>query len=484
MPAIVLRAPRAFEQGFARIRAELDVPPAFPAPVLDEAQRSTVALDDPQRRDARHLPLVAVDPPGATDLDQAFAAERTTGGYRVWYAIADVGAFLTPGGAVDHEARQRGSTLYSPDGRAPLHPPILSEDRASLLAGTDKPALLWTIELDEAGAPVSWQLERAAVRVRAAISYTQAQAHIDAGTEPVGDGEPGNLALLATIGTLRQQQEEARGGISINLPAQEIVEHGGSYALEFDTTLPVEGWNAQISLLTGIVAARTMVDAGVGVLRTLPPPYEQAVRRLRHTARALDLTWPEEMPYASFVRQLRPNSASANAFLLQATRTLRGAGYLGFDGDLPEHHEHGAIASVYAHVTAPLRRLVDRFGNEILLALLAGSTPPAWATEALEELPSLMGRARQRESALERAMVDFAEAVVLEPHVGERFAGYVIDINAKRERASVQLRQPAVIAPVPAAGRELAEHLDLELAAVDVTARSVTFTVVDQQDGG
>ncbi|MCP5033687.1 MAG: RNB domain-containing ribonuclease [Actinomycetia bacterium] len=476
---MILRAPRTFEQGFASIRKELDVPDHFSPAVLDEAASAVDAVDDGARTDARHLPLVAIDPPGATDLDQAFAAERRDNGYRVWYAIADVGAFLRPGGAVDTEARKRGTTLYSPDGRAPLHPPVLSEDRASLLADTDKPCLLWTIDLDGDGAPTSWHLQRALVRTRAAISYVAAQAHIDRGSEPAGTTPNHNLTLLAEIGRLRQQQERKRGGISINLPAQEIVERGGSYALDYDLSIPVEGWNAQISLLTGIVAARTMVEAGVGILRTLPPPYERAVRQLRHTAQALGLDWPQDMPYADFIRQLAPNSPSANAFLLQSTRTLRGAGYLGFNGECPEHPEHGAIASVYAHVTAPLRRLVDRFGNEILLALLAGDEPPSWAVEALDELPSLMGRARQRESALERSMVDFAEAIVLEPHIGEIFTGHVVDVDAKRGRASVQIAEPAVVAPVEADGRQLAEEVALRLKGVDLAKRTVTFDVVD-----
>jgi len=485
MPALVLRAPSTFEDGFASIRRELNVPEAFPAEVLDEAASARVDLDDGSRTDARHIPFVAIDPPGATDLDQAFAAERLDDGYRVRYAIADVAPFLRPGGALDTEARHRGSTLYSPDGRTPLHPPTISEDRASLLADTDKPALLWTIDLDGGGAPVGWNLERAIVNVRAAISYVTAQAHIDAGTEPSAAPGPGagtgNLALLRDIGRLRQAQEEQRGGISLNLPAQEIVEHDNSYTLEFDTTLPVEGWNAQISLLTGIVAARTMTAAGVGILRTLPTPFERAISRLRLTAQALGLDWPQEVPYPTFVRGLTPNSAPCNTFLVQATRTLRGAGYVGFNGEVPANPEHGAIASVYAHVTAPLRRLVDRFGNEILLALLAEQEPPAWAIEALDELPSLMGQARQRESALERSMLDFAEAVVLERHVGAVFDGFVVDLDKARERARIQIGEPAIVAPVDANGRRLGETVKLELTSVDVQEREVNFDVVDRK---
>ncbi len=471
MPRIVIRAPDTFERAFTAIRTELDVPEQFSDDVLNaaiESTPSTGASDQPARIDARHIPLVAVDPPGATDLDQAFAAERLDDGYRVLYAIADVGAFLPPGGPVDLEARARGTTLYSPDLRTPLHPPVISEDRASLLAGSEKPGLLWTIDLDGDGMPTTWRLERATVRVDEAISYTEAQRRVDEGTDD-------RMSLLAEIGRLRQDREAERGGVSLNLPAQEIVSRGDSYALEFDESLPVEGWNAQISLLTGIVAATTMIDTGVGILRTLPPPRSNDIDRLRRTADALGLGWPEELAYADFVRSLEPNTATANAFLLQAARTLRGAGYVGFDGPLPDLTEHGAIASVYAHVTAPLRRLVDRFGNEILLAVYADRRPPTWALEALEELPSLMGQARQRESSLERAMLDMAEALVVEHSIGEVFDAVVVDVDQDRDRAIVQIREPAIVAKMQADGRTLAERVKLRLTSVDLDTRHIEF---------
>ena len=489
MAPVVLRAPAVFARAFDKIRQELDVPTEFPADVLDEAEASLVdgvppaTLATTDRIDARNLELVAIDPPGATDLDQALAIHSLPdGGFQVRYAIADVAAFLRPGGSVDTEARRRGTTLYSPDGRAPLHPPILSEDRASLLAGTDKPALLWRIDLDPTGAVTDWHLERATVQVREAISYSEADRRIAA---IVADGQspsPGSvdetLRLLAEVGRARQQQEASRGGVSLNLPAQEIVEPAdGQYSLAFDQSLAVEGWNAQISLLTGIVAGQAMFDAGIGVVRTLPPPANQDIDQLRRIASALELNWPEDTGYADYVRSIQPTTPATNAFLLQCTRLFRGAGYVGFDGDPPEHPEHGAIASVYSHVTAPLRRLVDRFGNEILLAIVNGGTPPAWAVEALDELPSLMGQARQRESVLERTLLDMTEALVMECRLGESFDGVVVDAANRRNEARIQVREPAIVANIGADGLSLGQVVKLKLEGVDVERRSVHFEV-------
>ena len=133
------------------------------------------------------------------------------------YAIADVAAFVRPGGALDTEAHRRVTTLYFPDGKVPLHPTVLSEGAASLLPGQTRPALLWRIDLDTEGRAVATDVRRALVRSRAKLDYAGVQRQIDAGTAE----EP--LALLRDIGRLREEQEVARGGISLDVPEQEIV---------------------------------------------------------------------------------------------------------------------------------------------------------------------------------------------------------------------------------------------------------------------
>src|SRR5690606_26178194 len=114
--------------------------------------------------DRSEIPFVTVDPAGAMDLDQAMHLERTSSGYRVYYAIADVGAFVEPGDAIDTEAHRRGETLYGGDEKIPLHPKALSEDAASLLPGQVRPAVLWTIDLDSEGEGIDVDVRRALVR--------------------------------------------------------------------------------------------------------------------------------------------------------------------------------------------------------------------------------------------------------------------------------------------------------------------------------
>src|SRR5690554_2983962 len=98
------RSADGLEAVFRAIRADHEVPEGFPADVLAAAEAAARTPDLPDRDERDDLPFVTIDPPGAMDLDQALHLGRTPDGYRVRYAIADVAAFVAPGGPVDAEA--------------------------------------------------------------------------------------------------------------------------------------------------------------------------------------------------------------------------------------------------------------------------------------------------------------------------------------------------------------------------------------------
>jgi exoribonuclease R len=464
-------ATRELRIGLDRIRTELEVPLDFPAPVR-RAARAVSQRDAASRRervDARDIPFVTIDPPGSRDLDQAYFAERVATGVRIRYAIADVAAFVESGGVIDAEARRRGVTLYLPDRRAPLYPPTIGEGAASLLPRRERPALLWTIDIDSAGVAVDWRLEPALVRSRRALTYAGVQRAIDRATA----GE--SLRLLAEVGPLREAQERDRGGVSIAAPVQEVTRVHNGYELAFDAALPVEGWNAQLSLLAGMCAASTMIDGGFGFLRTLPPPDGVTLDRLRRVAVALGIDWPAGGRYPDVVHGLTPSNPRHAAFLTEALESLRGAGYAVLEGRPEVPPVHGAIAAPYAHVTAPLRRLADRFANEIVLAQCAGREAPTWVRESIAELPEVMQDANRRAVMVERAVVDLAECLVLRRHVGEVFPATVIDLDG--DRATVQLTKPPVLATLPSIQLTLGAQVDVRLDAVQVDERRVELAI-------
>ncbi|MCX5412931.1 RNB domain-containing ribonuclease [Streptomyces sp. NBC_00059] len=454
------------------LRTRLELPADFPPAVLAEAEEAAKSPDLSAHEDATDLPFLTIDPPASTDLDQAMHLERRPHGFRVNYAIADVAAFVRPGGALDAEAHRRVTTLYFPDGRIPLHPAVLSEGAASLLPGVTRPAALWRIDLDAEGRTVAVEVRRALVRSRAKLDYAGVQRQIDAGTAE----EP--LALLKVIGTLREQQEIARGGISLNVPEQEIVDHGGTYGLDYRVPLPADGWNAQLSLLTGMSAARIMRDSGTGILRTLPVAPDGAVARLRRCAEALRIDWPHHVPYAEVVRSLDPARGDHAAFLQECTTLLRGAGYSVFEhGDLPTPAVHAAVAELYTHCTAPLRRLVDRYAAELCLAATAGREPPEWVLRALPALPEEMAGGTRRANTVERECVDLVEAALVADRVGEVFDGFVIDVKDNDPAVgTVHIQDPAIVARIESGTRlPLGERLRVRLARAAPGVQKLLF---------
>ena len=250
-----------------------------------ELHRAASQLEDrfsQSRIDARSVPLVTIDPAGSKDLDQAVHVEkRPGGGYVVRYAIADVGAFVAPGSPVAEESLERGQTIYLPDEPARLHPEELSEGSASLLPDVDRPAVLWTFELDEDGEVDAAHVERALVRSVARLDYEGVHADLENGTV-----HP-SIALLPEVGVLRQRSSLRRHAINLRLPSVRVVGDGGTFELVIEPRHPVMDYNSEISLLTGMVAGRMMVDAGVGFLRTLGPADEGGEAEFRREARNL-----------------------------------------------------------------------------------------------------------------------------------------------------------------------------------------------------
>lgn len=439
------------------------MPDRFAAEVLDAAEDAVASPALPEA-DSTGIPFITIDPKGSRDLDQALHIERRGSGYRVRYAIADVGAFVRAGCAVDVEAHRRGQTLYSPDGRTPLYPPVLGEGAASLLAGEERPSVLWTLDLDSSAEPISVDVRRALIRSREQLAYEDALDRED-------------LALLAEVGRRRREREIERGGASLTLADQEVaILPGGRPALLYRTPLAVEAWNAQISLLTGMAAAQLMIEAGVGVLRTLPPPEEEDVSTLRRTARGLGVDWPGGLPYAAFVRTLDPHEPEAAALLNAAVTLFRGAGYTAFDGVVPEHSVHSGVAAPYAHATAPLRRMADRYVSETCLAISAGLDVPEWVRLALPALAEEMEDADRRAGSLERATLDLVEAMVLADRVGEVFDAVVV--TAAERGGNVQIHDPAVRAWCRGDDLALGEPVHVRLVRADPEERRVEFELV------
>jgi len=458
---------RLLADGLAEIRAQFDIPAEFPPAVLAAAEAAAARIPD-AHEDWTERPFVTLDPASSTDLDQAFAIERAGPGSKadllLHYAIADVGWFVREGDPVDTEAWQRGTTTYFPGGRAPLYPPVLSQGAASLLPDGPRPAVVFSVRVATDGAVALAGATRAIIRSRAKLAY-----------DTVRDEQlPPDFAELAE----RMAAAEARRGAArVDPPEQELepdAERPGRYILRFRPRSLAEDRNAALSLATNMAVADALLVAGTGLFRVMSAPDAEAEGRLRNTARAFRLDWPDAMPLAQFEKRLDPGRPADAAFMLAVRRAGRGASYVRFvAGRTPWH---AAMAATYAHATAPLRRLADRYVVEAALAVTNGEPVPPEIAEAFTRLPKVMARAEGRDGQVERAVIDLAEAAIMAGREGDRFSAVVTDLDPRGAR--IQLTDLPVVARTAAHGVVPGARIEVRLDAAEPARRTVSFSRV------
>lgn len=446
----------ALAAGLAAIRARYKVPGYFPPEVIAAAE--VAARRAPTaHRDRTGERFVTLDPATSTDLDQAFAIERSGSDILLHYAIADVAWFVADGDPVDAEAWARGETIYLPDGKAPLYPPVLSEAAASLLPGDPRAAVVFAVRIAPDGAAKLDGVERALIRNTAKLAY-----------ETVTDSDlPPDFAELSRR---IAAAEAARGAARIDPPEQVVTVANGGFALEFRPMLQSERDNASLSLATNLAVADLLVAHQTGLFRVMAEPDEGAIARLRHTAAALGVAWPDGTALDALVRTLDPRDAKHAAFMLAERRAGKGASYAPFKtGEKPWH---AAVAATYAQATAPLRRLADRYVIETALAVANGQPVPDTATQAFEKLPKVMARSEAKSGQVTRSVLDLAEAVALADSVGSTFEAVVTDVDERGART--QLCDPAVMTRIAEDGLAPGDRVSVKLTAAD-PAQGPTF---------
>jgi len=446
-------------EGLAAIRAQFKVPAAHP-PAVEEAATKATQQALGEHTDRTSVPFVTLDPASSTDLDQAFAIEAAGSDLLLHYAIADVPWFVRDGDPVDTEAWARGETFYLPDGKAGLYPRCLSEAAASLLPDGPRPAVVFTTRVALDGAVALQGVERAVIRSRAKLGYESATDE---------QLPPGFAQLADRIA----QAEDARGAARVDPPEQEVEGDGeGHYSLRLRPLALAERRNAALSLATNLAVADALYAARTGLFRVMAGPDDRAVARLRHTARAFGLDWPGQASLAQFEKTLDPAEPRAAAFMLAIRRAGNGASYVPYqDGVKPWH---AAMAATYCHMTAPLRRLADRYVIRAALSLANGRAVEPEVEAAFLKLGPVMGKADARASQVERAVIDLAEAAILAGREGQHFAAVVTDLDPAGTR--IQLCDLPVVARTTAHGVHPGDRVTVRLDTADPARRLVGFS--------
>jgi len=456
-----LRDPgQILSDGLAAIRGQYQLPEAFPPEVVAEAE---AAVERPlsDHRDCTDMHFVTLDPASSRDLDQAFAIEVRGGSTICHYAIADVAWFVDDGGAMDREAWVRGTSQYLPDGKVSLYPEILSEGAASLLPDVVRPAILFSTRIEADGSAHLEGVERVRIRSRAKLGYETVQ--------------PSDLpAGFADLNQRIAAAEAARGAHRSDPPEQEVVAHDGHYDLKLSPQSPAESQNAALSLASNLAVAETLLKHHTGLFRVMPEPEGWALKRLRNSAKALGIDWPKGREAPEMERTLDPADPDQAALLLAIRKASPGASYEPYrDGVIPWH---AAMAATYAHSTAPLRRLADRYVVMAAFAVANGRPVPAAIADAFDRLPKVMARADALGGNIQRAVIDLAEAIVLKDRIGETFAAVVTDVDQRGPR--IHLCGLPIVSRLKDTEVAAGEMIKVRLDEADPETRRIAFSVV------
>ncbi len=439
------------------------IPDVFPDAVIQEAdQAQPVGMKG--REDLRGLPLVTIDPVDARDRDDAVLAEMDSdpgnaGGFVIWVAIADVAHLVTPGSALDREARRRGNSTYFPDRVVPMLPDILSGDLCSLHEGVDRACLAVRMVIDAGGHKRSHRFVRGMMRSVASLHYAQVQAAIDGSpdekTAPLL--EPVLKPLYAAYAALKQARE-VRQPLDLELPERkiELDAEGNVASVAFKERLDAHKLIEEMMILANVAAAEELIRLKRPLLfRVHEEPSPLKLEGLREVAEGAGMTLAKgQVLQTRHLNRLLAQAQGTEFDELINLSTLRSMTQAYYH---PENFGHFGLAlKNYAHFTSPIRRYSDLIVHR---ALIAGHNwgkdgLSIWDMENLEETGKLISEAERRSMAAERDTNDRYLAAYLVDRVGAEFAGRISGVQ--RFGVFIRLDETGAdgLIPVRALGRE------------------------------
>lgn len=416
-----------------------EIPHVFPAGVLAEAETVKPAPAT-GREDWRALPLVTIDPADAKDHDDAVFASvdedpSNPDGFVVVVAIADVGAYVRPGSAMDEEALKRGNSVYFPDRVVPMLPERIANDLCSLRDGEDRPALAVRMQFTGEGRKLRHSFHRVQMRSRARLSYVQAQAAIDGApdNETRDILDPVLRPLWRAHAALRKARQ-AREPLELDLPERKILLKADGTV---DRVVVPERLEAhrliEEFMIQANVAAAEVLEAGRHPLiyRVHDSPSQAKQESLRQFLRTIgqSLARGADLTPARFNAILKRFEGTEYEQLVNEVvlRTQSQAEYS------PYNIGHfGLNLRSYAHFTSPIRRYADLVVHRALIRLLKlGNDGLQMEDEArLEEISGLISVSERRAMAAERDTADRLIAAHLATRIGAEFSGRVAGVTS------------------------------------------------------
>jgi ribonuclease R len=451
------------------------IPDTFPDAALKEADAAG-APDLKRREDLRHLPLVTIDPPDARDHDDAVFAEvdpdpNNRGGWVVIVAIADVAAYVRPGGALDKEAKVRGNSVYFPDRVVPMLPERISNDLCSLKEREARACIAVRMVFDQHGQKTDHRFFRALMRSAASLSYQQAQGAIDGRTDEVTGPllDPVLRPLWGAYGSLARARAE-RGPLELDLPERKILldDHGRVRGVVSPPRLDAHRLIEEFMIAANVAAAESLEAKRTPLIyRVHDAPSKEKLAAFGEFLATLDLKIPKAgvLKPAQFNRILAETRGSPAAELVGEV-VLRSQAQAEYS---PNNFGHfGLNLRRYAHFTSPIRRYADLIVHRAMVrafGLGEGGLTDAEMSE-LAAIAESISATERRAMAAERETADRLIAAYLADRIGAHFQARVSGLT--RTGLFVRLSETGADGFVPASsiGKEYYCHDEVRQALV------------------
>jgi ribonuclease R len=450
------------------------IPDSFPAEVVEEARRTAMQPLGEGREDLRALPIVAIDPADARDHDDAVWAApdddpANPGGFRAIVAIADVGFYVRPGGALDAQARKRGNSVYFPDRVVPMLPEQLSADICSLKEGEDRAAIACHLTIAADGKLTGWSFTRALVRIAANIAYEEAQAAID-GTGGASEWLEPALKPLWTCWAALAKARDGRAPLDLDLPERRVQldEQGRILSVAPRERLDAHRLIEDYMIAANVAAAKALEAKRAPVMyRVHEPPSREKLVALKDYLETFGIPFAlgQVVRPATFNHILdRVGDALHRPQVMEQVLRTQTQAYYG-----PGNQGHFGLAlGSYAHFTSPIRRYADLLVHRALVGAY-GLDPAAGATRLssadaadLSRVGELISAAERRAMEAERETIDRYVAVYLSAHVGDVVDARITGVKAFGFFATVEGLGGDGLVPVSTLG---AEHFRYDEAA-------------------
>ena len=439
------------------------IPDDFPDAVIDEADGMKPAPLG-EREDLRHLPFVTIDPSDARDHDDACFAHpdedpRNEGGHVVWVAIADVAHYVTPGSALDREARNRGNSTYFPDRVVPMLPDRLSGDLCSLHEGVARAVIAVWMKLDSKGRKLSHRFTRAMIRSVASLHYSEVQeAHDGRPNERCAGLMEEVIAPLYAAYEATKVARAMRQPLDLDLPERkiELTEDGQVRSVAFRERLDAHRLIEEFMILANVAAAEELIRLRRPLLfRVHEEPSPLKLEALREVAEASGFTLAKgQVLRTEHLNRLLAQAEGTDFDELLNITTLRSMQQAFYH---PENVGHFGLAlRSYAHFTSPIRRYSDLIVHRALISGHGWGRDGLSAEdiERLEETAQHISETERRSMAAERDTSDRYLAAYLADRVGAEFEGRVSGVT--RFGLFVRLTETGAdgLIPIRSVGRE------------------------------